>query len=583
MNKFITNFFLAFSCWVLLIPVVRADTGAEIADSVFQNGRVYSVNSNNPWAKTVAIKDGQIIYVGDESGIKRFIGSDTVRHNLDGKLLLPGFIDTHAHPILAAASMNLLTFEAGDGLDQIFKKLKKYAKANKELPLIMGFGFSHGIFDGNPTREMLDAIIPDRPVFLVDNGGHMGWANSRAFEVAGVDEQTPDPVPGSHYYVRDESGRPLGYMFEEGTFTPFAQLGAANAKAEIRDNSEELFLLMSSFGITSVFDASMEWFLSEGMTVLSDLENKAALPLRFVTSMTVERSDSPEHSLDKFKAMQAEFSSDQLRLGAVKVSFDGTLEGGSAALLNNYLHGGRGALNWTPEAYRPLFVGLDKAGIDIHIHAIGDRAVNSALNAIEFVRQANGFTGTRHTICHTQLIQDSDIPRFKALEVIAQTTPIWHAEAPGLRWNEIAEAERQKLFPFKSLAQTGAHVTFGSDFPYGGGIEALVPAYNIEVGHTRVWPGNTGAEPLPRADEKLSVETLIHGYTLDAAYQLRMEDKIGSIEVGKRADLIVLDRNIFDIPSDQLHRFKVELTMVDGKVVYTRPFYQWAIEWWLGL
>lgn len=556
---------------------------AEPADMVFIGGKIYTVNPDNPWAEAIAVNNGEIIYVGDEDGAQSYIGFNTKKINLDDKLLLPGFIDTHVHPVLASLFMNSLAFNEEDDLKAIYQKLTSYANDHPEEIFIMGHGYNHKIFKEDPTSKMLDNIIADRAVFLIDSGGHMGWGNTKAFEMANITAKTPDPVPSSHYYIRDEFGKPTGYMYEEETFTPFAMLGKDYALKEIKANSADIFYLMNSFGVTSVFDASMEWFLYEGLQVMGELENKSKLPLRMVASMTLERDSTPEQSINQYHALKNKYNSNKLRVGAIKVSLDGTLEGKSAALLNNYLHGGSGALNWQPEAFTKTFVALDKRGVDFHLHAIGDRAVNEALNAIEAARKANGFHGTRHTICHTQLVQDSDIPRFKSLDVIAQTTPVWHSEMPGLDWREIDDKEREKLFPFKTLSQSGARVTFGSDFPFGGGLEALVPAYNIEVGHTRVWPGNNDANPLTKASEKLDLKTLIKGYTLDAAYQLRMESIIGSIEVGKRADLIILEENLFDISSEDIHDINVEMTMVDGRIVYERPFYQWLLEWWLEI
>jgi len=553
------------------------------ADSVFLGGKVYTSDPQNPWAEAVAIKNGEIIYVGSREGVRPYLNWGTERHLLNGKLLLPGFIDTHAHPVLAAATMNILAFNAVDDLAAIYEKLADYAAANPDLDFIMGQGFNAALFSQDPTSAMLDAVVADRPVFLMDDGGHLGWANSLALQTAGIDANTPDPVPGAHYYVRDAQGNPTGYMYEEATFEPFVYLNYDHAVAELKANSGELFSIMNSFGITSVFDASMEWLIEDGLQTMAGFEAQGKLPLRMVTSLAVDQSMPVADTIGMYEQLQQGFSSDRLNVGAIKIGLDGTLEGGSAALLNEYLHGGNGALNWDPQVFNDSLVALDKAGIDIHMHAIGDRAVNLALNAVASAREANGFHGTRHTICHTQLVQDSDIARFDALDVIAQTTPVWHANSPGLPWNQVDEQELEKLFPFNSLAATGARVTFGSDFPYGGGFEALVPAYNIEVGATRVWPHSQGIEPLPKASEKLDVATLVRGYTLDAAYQLRMEDKIGSIEVGKRADLIVLNKNIFEIPSDDIHNVKVKLTMVDGEVVYTRSFYQWLVEMSLGL
>ncbi len=570
------------SLTAIMVSSLSFSAVAISADTALRDARIYTVNEKQTWAEAVAIRDGEIVYVGDDAGLKDWVGPNTQVIDVDGKLLLPGFIDTHAHPVLATASMNALEINAEDDLATVLEKLQDYADDNPNLDFIMGFGFSHHIFDGDPTKEMLDAVVSERPVFLADGGGHLGWANSKAFELAGVNADTPDPIAGSHYYVRDVKGNPTGYMYEEQTFAAFINLGQGNVASEMRTNSADLFPLMSSMGITSVFDASMEWFIEDGHRVMAQLEKEGKLPFRLVTSMTVDRNLSHGEVVNQYKEFQSQYHSDFLQIGAIKFGLDGTVEGESAALLNNYLHGGSGALNWQEKPYGEIILALDTAGIDIHIHAIGDRAVNVALNAIEAARQQNGFHGTRHTICHTQLVQDSDIPRFNQLKVIAQTTPVWHADAPSLEWTTIDETERQKLFPFKSIADTGARVTFGSDFPYGGGLEALVPAYNLEVGHTRVWPGLDVA-PLPNPKEKLPLQTLIKGYTLDAAYQLRMEDKIGSIEVGKRADLIVMDENIFEISPQDIHNVKVEITMVDGKVVYERPFYQWLIEWYLEI
>lgn len=554
------------------------------ADYVFLGEKIYTVNSEQKWAEAVAISGGVITYVGSSDGVEAYIDSITEVHDLGDQLLMPGFIDTHAHPVLAAASMNVLEFEAEDSLEDIYSKLKSYAEDNEDSPLILGFGFSPALFDGIPNKEMLDNIIEDRPVFLIDSGGHLGWANSKALEVANVTKNTPDPISGSQYYVRSEDGTPLGYMYEESTFSPFISLGYDMALSEIKNNSQELFSLMSSFGITSVFDASMEWYLDGGLKTMKELHKQGGLPFRLVASLAADPvSDKASSLIDKYGQLQKNYNGNRLSVGAIKIGLDGTLEGESAALLNNYLHGGQGALNWDPKKYNEMFIALDKVNIDVHIHAIGDRAVNLALNAISSARAINGFHGTRHTICHTQLVQKSDINRFKSLDVIAQTTPIWHSEMPGLSWKEISDKEREKSFPFRSISETGARVTFGSDFPYGGAFEALIPVYNIEVGHRRIWPGNEISGPLPNKNEKLNIETLIKGYTLDAAYQLRMESLIGSIEVGKRADLIVLDENVFDIPETEIHKIKVEMTMVDGVVVYERPFYQWFIEWMLEI
>ena len=205
-----------------------------------------------------------------------------------------------------------------------------------------------------------------------------------------------------------------------------------------------------------------------------------------------------------------------------------------------------------------------------------------ALDAIERARFSNPTGKVRHTICHTELVDEADVLRFTTLDVIAQTTPVGHTEQPDQAKSVMSDENRLKLYPFRSIATSGARTTFGSDFPFGGGLPSLVPMYNIEVGITRRWPESNNAA-LPPLSEMLDLKTLIRGYTAAAAYQLRLDHLVGSIEVGKRADLVILDKDIFSTAVGDLHDVKVAMTLVDGEVVYERPFYQWLIEWWLEI
>ncbi|MCP5068520.1 MAG: amidohydrolase [bacterium] len=557
------------------------------AAHVFVDGAVYTLDPAQPWVSAVVVAEGRIAYAGEDQRALEFVGRETIVHDLHGRMLLPGFIDAHAHPMMAAGGgSDSLQIDPDDDADAIKKAVARYARKHPDVAVVMGFGFGAAQFgpDG-PDKRVLDAAVSDRPVILVDEGGHSAWGNSRAFEVLRIDRDTPDPIPGAHYYKRDARGEPTGWMLESQTFMPaLAKLGTVTVDGTV-EGAGPLLALWSSVGVTAIFDAGMSAFEPVGFEALARLDREGRLPLRVVGSHMIQHPKQVADAVDRFIAQRSRYSTERVRVGSIKIHNDGTIEARTAAMLEHWVGepDNRGGVLLERDELSSFVTRVDAAGIDIHIHVIGDRAIRQALDAVEAARKANGDTGTRITLCHVELIHDDDLPRFAPLDVIVQATPVWHvpprpATAKSLGPERVARLER-----FAPLVRDGVRVTFGSDFPASGTIRGISPLHNIETGMTRQRFGNPEGEVLGGEAQRLDLETLLRGYTLDAAFQLRLEDEVGSIEVGKRADLIVLGANLFEVDPHAIHDVRVRLTMVGGEIVHERGLRDWIIDRYLGL
>jgi predicted amidohydrolase YtcJ len=542
------------------------------ADLVLTGGRVYTVDSEQPWAEALAIKDDTLIFVGDAATVEDYIGSETRVADLAGRMVLPGFVDTHAHPMQSAGLVYALPLDSSMNLADIQNAVASYAQANPDLPLLLGFGFGEFQFgSAGPSKDMLDAVVLDRPVVLIDSGGHTAWVNTKTLELAGIDASTPDPIPGKHFYRRDAQGNPTGSLVESQTFFPLlAESGAYDTELALSEDNLVYFLFHAA-GITTVFDAGMSSFEPQALEVAGQLADQGKLPFRLVASHMIQHPAQLPGAVARFRELEARYNRGLLKMGGIKIHNDGTIEARSAAMLQPYTDTpeNSGAVLLEPETLTPFVAEVDSAGIDLMIHTIGDRTVREALDAIEAARLQNPNADTRHTLTHLEQVSDSDLPRFAQIPgLIAQTTPFWHRVYPGSD-AALGEMRANRYHRYRQLTEAGVRVTFGSDFPATGDSPLdLAPLRNIEVGHTRQAIGDPDSPVLGDPGERLSIETLIRGYTLDAAYQLRMEDEIGSLKEGKKADLVILDSDIFSVPADEIHRIGIVTTMLAGAVVF---------------
>lgn len=539
-------------------------------DMVFVNAKAYTLDAEHPWAEAVAIDGDTIVYVGDNAGALALAGSATEQHDLKGKMLLPGFIDTHMHPVAGGAYARALSLDTFGTVEGWVEAIGEYADANPSAPLIFGYGFLGTTFGAaGPTSSMIDAVVTDRPVLIMDEGFHGAWANTRALEVLGITRDTVDPVPGFSYYKRDASGNPTGYLLEG---TAGLAMEALNVITEdvVVDGTAYVIDTLNSYGVTSVFDAGAIGYEDLLTSVLKRIEDSGDMTVRIVGSYRPGGPEDVAQAVEHAGRWRATIKGENYHYRMLKIMLDGTVEGRTAAMFEDYQGepGNKGELVFTQQQMIQMISGAAGEKIDVHVHALGERAVHETLNAIEAARKAHPDSSTRYAICHIQVITDEDLPRFAELDVIAQSTPLW-ASYDTFGKPFVSEDQFNRYWRFKSLHDLGVKLTWGSDFPASGaGMLGMSPILQMEIGRTRQNPGEPKALIQPRKSERLDIDTLIRGYTLNAAYQLHMEDQLGSLSVGKKADLVVLNKNLFEVRHYEIHKTRVLMTIMDGNVVY---------------
>lgn len=544
----------------------------EGADHILVNARAYTLNAAAPWAEALAVRGNEIVYVGDNAGAHALAGENTLQHDLGGKMLLPGFIDAHMHPISGGAYANALSLDTFGTVDDWVKAIEAFAESNPDAALLFGYGWLSTTFGPEgPTRQLIDAVVPDRPVLIMDEGFHGAWANSRALEELNITQDTADPVPGFSYYKRDANGDATGYLLE-GT----AGLAMRNLNAITEDvivaGAARVIDVLNGYGVTAVFDAGALGYTEQLPRILQRLERNDDLTIRIVGSYRPTGPADVADAVTRTLEWRDSIKGERYHYRMLKIMDDGTVEGRTAAMFEDYQGepGNSGETVYSEAEMTEMVVGATAENLDVHIHALGERAVHEALNAIEAARLAYPDNSSRYALTHIQVIADQDLPRFAELNVIAQSTPLWASyDTYGEQF--VSADQFQRFWRFNSLKDLGVRLTWGSDFPASGaGMLGMSPIIQMEIGRTRQDPGDADSPVQPRATERLDIDTLIRGFTIDAAYQLRLEDSIGSLEVGKKADLVVLDQNLFEIDPYDIHKTEVRMTMMDGEVVY-RP------------
>ncbi len=575
-----------FSKVLLLViwPWTLAIAG-NTADSVMTSGKIYTANPNYPWAEAVAIKDGEFVYVGDNEGAVTWLGKDTVEEDLAGKLVLPGMFDSHAHPGLISvfASVDPLPFTVGGPYQYASKEdtlawLKEYAEDNPDLPVIVSGSWQMAEFGPEgPHKRDLDAIVSDRPVILFSDIGHSSWVNSKTLEVLGISKNT-EPATGPSHFYRDETGEPTGYVKE------FAIVKASNL---IPDPEAEnfSFLLktylnhMASVGVTTLFDAGNSGMEDLVYSAIAQIEKEEGLPVRVEGSYHIVLPHQIDDSVSELKRLRTQYSGENLNFNTIKIHFDGVqFDINTGAMLEPYDHDAneKGQVIFSEERLEEFMLELHKEKIDLHLHTWGDRATRIALNAYEKAQlKIGGKLDSRLTLTHLIHVDEADKARFKELGVIANYTMHWFNMGENLQDHDLLGDRADKVMPVKSLIKQGARVTFGSDELFILGYKNFSPFTNMQAGMNR--QGITGgkeAQFFQPESEKLEIEDLLQGYTINGAYQLRMDNKLGSIVVGKEADLVVMKDNVFDMDKYDLHDAKVEMTMLKGDIIYERTLWQ---------
>ena len=549
------------------------------ADLVLTGGAVYTVDAARPWAQAVAVKDGRIVAVGTDGSVADLIGPKTEVHDLDGRMLLPGFQDAHVHPPSGGLEMlecNLNEAYTREGYERI---VADYAREHPDVEWIRGGGWSMDSFPGGtPTKDVLDRIVPDRPVYLPNRDGHGAWVNSRALELAGVTRETPDPPDGR--IERDAAGDPSGTL-HEGAMDLVGTLMPPVTEEEWKEGLRVAQRYLHSLGITAWQDAIVGGPYDTLGAYIATAGN-GELTARVVGSLWWDRHRGDEQ-IDELVARRERGSVGRFRATTVKIMQDGVIEDFTAGVLDPYLDrdgaptSNRGMSFVDPELLKASVTRLDAEGFQVHIHAIGERAVREALDALEAARIANGANDHRHHIAHIQVVHPDDVPRFHELGVVANAQPLWatlEAQMVNLTIPFLGPERSGWQYPFASLVRSGARLAFGSDWSVSSPNPMWEMAIAVHRKEPRRYADMVGeratTEPfLP--DERIDLATAIHAFTMGSAYVNHLDDVTGSIEVGKEADLVVVDRNLFDLSLDELADAKVQLTMVAGAPVFIDP------------
>ncbi len=551
------------------------------ADVVFANGAVYTVDAARRWAQAVAVKDGSIVAVGTDADVRRSIGAGTEVHDLKGRMLLPGFQDAHIHAV--AGGHDRLRCEMHDAysLDEYKRIIREYAEANPDKDWILGGGWSMGIFPGGtPGKEILDEIVPDRAVYLPNRDGHGAWVNSRALKLSGVTRDTPDPADGR--IQRDELGEPSGTL-HEGAMDLVGDRAPEPSPEELAQGLREAQRYLHSLGITGWQDAivgPMIW--SNNLDTYIEAAERGELTARVVGALWWDRHRD-EEQIEELVENRSRGDVGRFRATSVKIMQDGVIENYTAGVLDPYLDreghvtDNRGLSFVDPERLKSHVTRLDAEGFQVHFHALGDRAVREALDAIEAARRANGPNDLRHHLAHIQVVHPDDVPRFRALGVVANGQPLWamnEGQMVDLTLPFLGPERSRRQYLFATLGASGAVLAFGSDWP----VSSPNPLWEIHVAVNRAAPRDypyasedeVTREPfLP--EESIDLPTAIAAFTIGSAYVNHLDGVTGSIEVGKRADLAVLDRNLFEHPSSEIADAEVLLTLVEGEIVHADP------------
>ena len=534
------------------------------ADLALKGGAVYTVDGARSWAEAVAIRDGLIVFVGTNKDLQAYVGPDTQVVDLEGRMLMPAIQDIHIHPIMAGLEANTCDLNGLTTADEYVAAIRKYADEHPDRPWITGGGWLMSAFGpgGIARKELIDAVVPDRPVYLSSTDGHTVWVNSKTLELAGVTNDTPDPPDGR--IDRDpKTGEALGSLQEGAS----ALVEAVKPEATDEERLEALrysIRLLNGLGITAIQDAIV---YEKDLKTYRTLDQGGELNLRVVGSIWWERDQGLEQ-IDEIKRLRNEYTAGRVDARTVKIMQDGVMENYTAAMLEPYLAPGdvRGIPMVDPEKLKEIVTRLDAEDFQVHFHAIGDGAIRQSLDAVEAARGANGDLGHRHHISHLELIHPDDVPRFRRLGVVANFQPLWAMNDPyitDLTVPFIGPERAKWLYPIGSVHRSGAVVAFGSDWS----VSSPNPFEEIETAVTRLEAQGATTEPL-LASEAIGLPEAIAAFTINAAYTNRIDDRTGSIEVGKFADLIVLDRNLFEIPAAELSDAKPLVTLLEGKPVH---------------
>ncbi|MDO6743287.1 amidohydrolase [Tenacibaculum soleae] len=536
------------------MPIVKIST-----QKLYFNAKIFTVDSEIPWAEALLIDKNKIIFVGSNIAAEKVADENVIKIDLKGKVVLPGFHDVHMHPMEVGATTTVFTLnEEETNAENYISVIKTAANQNPNVEWIIGFGHSiNTILEAtrNPL-EIINEAVSDRPVIIMEQTSHSMWINSKGLELAGITATTENPQGG---IIIKEAGVLQGILIDNAGDVVFQQAVSAlnDADGEYNGMVEYVLPELAKYGITSVSDARTYWKRDQHKT-WKNLADDDKLTARFNLGLWAYPTEDDASQLASLKSLFSNDDDNLLKINQIKLYADGITHNTTAALHSNYKEDyfqqpTNNGLNYFTESRIAKYITeLEGTGFDFHIHAIGNRGVTEALNAI----QQSGTPKGRHRLTHVEMVTSADINRFKALNVTADaqvggefTQPEYWHDNDHLLGSDLANNQ----VPIKSLKEAGARITLSSDW----NVSSLNPFVGIQNAVTR-------------SPQNISLEEAIKAYTLNGAYVMRQEDKVGSLKVGKLADFVVLDNDIFTIPTTQIKQTKIVLTIFDGEEIYKK-------------
>jgi predicted amidohydrolase YtcJ len=550
----------------------QSDPSISPADAILTNGQIYTVNVNQPWAESVAIRNGEYVYVGDATGVDAYVGDSTRIVDLQRKMAMPGINETHAHSWQGGRkALYECSFPFTATPEEIAVIVAACVESNADAEWITGGQWTSDFFINNDIgspREWLDAVSGDKAVYFEDDATHNAWVNSKALEIAGIGRETLDPPGGS--FIRDENGVPNGLVLETAKPVIESYIPEWTHDQNVASLAKAVELA-NSFGLTGINEARTPPHISRAY---QQLDQERRLTAYAITDLQTPRGQR-DQSLDvePLVEISEEYKSDHVHTRFAKIFLDGVPTASRTAYMidpylttEDYPEATRGQLLVSQDVLTQDLIKLDAAGFTVKMHAAGDGAVRVALDAIEQGRRTNGMSGLRHEIAHAGYIHPIDVPRFAELNVTADLSPYLWFPRSIIDSIEGAVGDRASYYwPIKDLLESGADLAIGSDWPSVA--ESMNPWPAIEAMVTRRNPyTDSGAALWP--EQAINLDQALEISTLGGARAYRLENRTGSIEIGKSADLIVLNQNLFEIPIEKVSETVVLQTLFEGRVVY---------------
>ncbi|PPG01892.1 hypothetical protein C5E06_14520 [Pseudoclavibacter sp. RFBI5] len=561
--------------------------GALIVDLILTNGRFFTADEAAPWANGAVIRDGRIAQMLREEDSLALPAEGLPNYDLGGRLVLPGLIDAHTHPSGVAKSAWHVSLPQTDDVDAILAFIREHGERHpkEEAPYLFFEYYPSTLFAGSaPTKELLDSAISDRPVLCQDFSDHAHWVNSKMLELLEVDEHTPDPVPGLEMFVRDAHGVPTGHILEFAHLRfidrLYDSIGWRPPEELTAESLKPFFEFMTRHGVTSLFEALIED--EDVLPALRELHRRGELHTRYEGAVRFRTLADLPDAIERAQRLDREHGTDHIRVRTLKLFLDGTNESGNSAVLAPLVHDDSGSLGEmqieTDELVSCLLL-ANEAEIDVHIHMVGDRAFRAGCDAVAAAKESLAETGgawrTQVTFAHCELIDPADMHRPAELGIIVNWTNHWSAGYFGEEAKSYLGDERwNRMYDFRGVLQAGASMTFASDVVTNFELHRGNPFFGMQVAATRVdpelpldpdrYPGSVR----PSRESRFEVTALLRGHTIEAARQLRIDDRVGSLEVGKDANLVVLDRDLFDVELDQLGQVSPSAVLFEGELAF---------------